>query len=245
MNEQYSIAGKVAVISGAAGVLGGSLARHFAAQGAVVAALVHREEQIPEVLEELNSAGKGGHCAYACNVLDAASLSAVAEDIVRRYSHVDILINVAGGNVVPGAEGQLNFSEGRVTQNFHSGMGKIRMKCEVDSPGTYLVRVFTSRHWRRSFAEGARITLRVGGHSFESVPLEKSGELENVRQNSYPETWSDIGTVSFSQEGTVPLELSVDETGTFSRLGFFGEDIQNESDNNIRFMRIELVRQER
>lgn len=99
MNEQYSIAGKVAVISGAAGVLGGSLAHHFAAQGAVVAALVHREEQIPEVLEELNSAGKGGHCAYACNVLDAASLSAVAEDIVRRYSHVDILINVAGGNV--------------------------------------------------------------------------------------------------------------------------------------------------
>ena len=156
-----------------------------------------------------------------------------------------ISIPVAGGNVVPGAEGQLNFSEGRVTQNFHSGMGKIRMKCEVDSPGTYLVRVFTSRHWRRSFAEGARITLRVGGHSFESVPLEKSGELENVRQNSYPETWSDIGTVSFSQEGTVPLELSVDETGTFSRLGFFGEDIQNESDNNIRFMRIELVRQER
>ena len=156
-----------------------------------------------------------------------------------------ISIPVAGGNVVPGAEGQLDFSEGRVTQNFHSGMGKIRMKCEVDSPGTYLVRVFTSRHWRRSFAEGARITLRVGGHSFESVPLEKSGELENVRQNSYPETWSDIGTVSFSQEGTVPLELSVDETGTFSRLGFFGEDIQNESDNNIRFMRIELVRQER
>ena len=156
-----------------------------------------------------------------------------------------ISIPVAGGNVVPGAEGQLNFSEGRVTQNFHSGMGKIRMKCEVDSPGTYLVRVFTSRHWRRSFAEGARITLRVGGHSFESVPLEKNGELENVRQNSYPETWSDIGTVSFSQEGTVPLELSVDETGTFSRLGFFGEDIQNESDDNIRFMRIELVRQER
>ena len=99
MNEQYSIAGKVAVISGAAGVLGGSLARHFAAQGAVVAALVHREEQIPEVIEELNSAGKGGHCAYACNVLDTASLSSVAEDIVRRYSHVDILINVAGGNV--------------------------------------------------------------------------------------------------------------------------------------------------
>ena len=32
-------------------------------------------------------------------------------------------------------------------------------------------------------------------------------------------------------------------TGTFSRLGFFGEDIQNESEKNIRFMRIELIKE--
>lgn len=55
MNELFSVAGKVAVISGAAGVLGGSLARHFASQGADVVALVHRPEQVAPTLESLQA----------------------------------------------------------------------------------------------------------------------------------------------------------------------------------------------
>ena len=38
MNEQFSIAGKVAVITGAGGVLGGSIAKCFMQQGAKVVA---------------------------------------------------------------------------------------------------------------------------------------------------------------------------------------------------------------
>ena len=83
----------------------------------------------------------------------------------------------------------------------------------------------------------------MGNRLFESVTLQKDGELANVRQHSYPETWSDIGTVAFEQEGTVKLELSVNDTGTFNRLGSFGEDLQHEKDDNIRFLRIELVKQ--
>lgn len=98
MNALFSIEGKVAVITGAAGVLGGSIARHFAAEGAFVAALVHREEQVPEVLEALGP----NAIAYACNVLDTESLEKVAARIVDRLGRVDILVNVAGGNV-PGA----------------------------------------------------------------------------------------------------------------------------------------------
>lgn len=154
-----------------------------------------------------------------------------------------ISIPIASGTVVLGPEGRLGFSEGMATQNFRKGTGKVLMKCEVDSLGTYLVRVFTSRHWRKSFAEGANITLKVGNRLFESVTLQKDGELANVRQHSYPETWSDIGTVAFEQEGTVKLELSVNDTGTFNRLGSFGEDLQHEKDDNIRFLRIELVKQ--
>ena len=98
MNTLYSIEGKVAVITGAAGVLGGSIARHFAAEGAIVAALVHREEQVSEVLASLGP----NAVAYACNVLDMDSLETIAAEIVDRLGHVDILVNVAGGNV-PGA----------------------------------------------------------------------------------------------------------------------------------------------
>ena len=137
----------------------------------------------------------------------------------------------------------MSIAEGGNTENFNAGTGKLRMKFEVDSLGEYTVRVFTSRHWRKSFAEGAQITLKIGDTLFDSVVLKKSGELDNVRKNSYPESWSDIGTVTFNKEGTQEVELSVNKTGTFSRLGFFGEDIQNESENNIRILRIELIRQ--
>lgn len=101
MNEIYSVAGKVAVITGAAGVLGGSLARHFASQGASVVALVHREEQVATVLAELKALG-GKPAAYACNVMDTESVAAIAAEVTELYGKVDILINVAGGNV-PGA----------------------------------------------------------------------------------------------------------------------------------------------
>ena len=98
MNEMYSVAGKVAVITGAAGVLGGSLARHFASQGADVVALVHRSEQVGPVVEELKTLG-GNPVAYACNVMDTEAVSKIAVEVVERYGKVDILINVAGGNV--------------------------------------------------------------------------------------------------------------------------------------------------
>ena len=94
MNELFSIKGKVAVITGAAGVLGGSIARHFAAQGATVVALVHREEQVVPTEEELGPQA----LVFACNVLDIDGLERIAAQLER----VDILINVAGGNV-PGA----------------------------------------------------------------------------------------------------------------------------------------------
>ena len=61
MNEMFSIEGKVAVISGAAGALGGSLARHFASQGADVVALVHRPEQLEPTVEALRRLG-GNPC---------------------------------------------------------------------------------------------------------------------------------------------------------------------------------------
>ncbi len=55
MNEQFSIAGKVAVITGAGGVLGGSIAKCFMQQGAKVVAVDIRQEQLDKRVEELKS----------------------------------------------------------------------------------------------------------------------------------------------------------------------------------------------
>ena len=101
MNELFSIAGKVAVITGAGGVLGGNIAQHFVQQGAKVVAIDIRQEQLDNRIEELKQYGQDV-IGIIGDVLDIASLEKVAEEIVTQWGQIDILLNIAGGNM-PGA----------------------------------------------------------------------------------------------------------------------------------------------
>ena len=97
MNEQFSIAGKVAVITGAGGVLGGSIAKCFMQQGAKVVAVDIRQEQLDKRVEELKTYGEDV-IGIVGNVLDIASLEKLADDIVAKWGRIDILLNIAGRN---------------------------------------------------------------------------------------------------------------------------------------------------
>ena len=101
MNEQFSIVGKVAIITGAGGVLGGSIAKSFMQQGAKVVAVDIRQEQLDKRVKELKSYGKD-IIGIVGNVLDITSLQKLAAKIVVKWGQIDILINIAGGNI-PGA----------------------------------------------------------------------------------------------------------------------------------------------
>lgn len=102
MNEMYSIAGKVAIISGAGGVLGGSVAKSFVKEGCNVVALDIRQEQLDNRVAELKAIGGGEVTGLICNVLDIDSLKQMRDKVVEKWGRIDILINIAGGNV-PGA----------------------------------------------------------------------------------------------------------------------------------------------
>ena len=82
MNEQFSIAGKVAVITGAGGVLGGSIAKCFMQQGAKVVAVDIRQEQLDKRVEELKTYGEDV-IGIVGNVLDIASLEKLAASLHR------------------------------------------------------------------------------------------------------------------------------------------------------------------
>lgn len=101
MNETFSIADKVAIITGAGGVLGGSMARNFMQQGAKVVAIDIRQEQLDKRVDELHEFGKD-IIGIVGNVLDIESLKRVAEQVVEKWGRIDILLNIAGGNL-PGA----------------------------------------------------------------------------------------------------------------------------------------------
>jgi NAD(P)-dependent dehydrogenase (short-subunit alcohol dehydrogenase family) len=97
-SNPFELTGRVAVVTGGYGVLGGSLADGLAAAGARVAILGRRREEAQRRVEELRAAGADAMPLVA-DALDEAQLRAAAAELLGAWGSVDILINAAGGNV--------------------------------------------------------------------------------------------------------------------------------------------------
>lgn len=88
---------KVVVITGAGGVICGTMAHAFAQAGAKVAALDLNGEAVQKLAEECKAEGLVCE-GYKANVLDAEALKDVHEAVQRDLGSCDILVNGAGGN---------------------------------------------------------------------------------------------------------------------------------------------------
>lgn len=95
--KQFDLSGKVAVVTGGTGVLGGAMARGLAEAGARVAVLGRREELANEVAQSIREAGCEA-VALPADVLDTNSLKVAREKLLETYGRCDILLNAAGGN---------------------------------------------------------------------------------------------------------------------------------------------------
>lgn len=89
--------GKVAVITGAGGVICSCIAKAFANAGAKVALLDLSEEKAEAFAKEIVAAG-GVAKGYGANVLDKRQLEDCRERVLADLGRCDILINGAGGN---------------------------------------------------------------------------------------------------------------------------------------------------
>lgn len=94
---QTDLNGKVAVVTGAGGILCAMFAKALAAAGAKVALLDLNVEAARAVADEITAEG-GTAKAYEANVLEKDSLEAVHEAVLKELGACDILINGAGGN---------------------------------------------------------------------------------------------------------------------------------------------------
>ncbi|MFT7033602.1 MAG: NAD(P)-dependent dehydrogenase (short-subunit alcohol dehydrogenase family) [Cyclobacteriaceae bacterium] len=97
----FDLSGKVAVITGGGGVLGGSMAISLAEAGVKIVILDLHKEAAKKRANEINDLG-GEAIGLASNVLDQKDLEQVNADILAKWGTIDILINAAGGNM-PGA----------------------------------------------------------------------------------------------------------------------------------------------
>ena len=98
MSKMFSVKDKVVVITGAAGILGSVMVRHFADEGAKVVILDRALEPAEKLAAEVRAAG-GEAIALLCDVLDSAVVEASYDAVMAKYGRVDVLINGAGGNM--------------------------------------------------------------------------------------------------------------------------------------------------
>ena len=100
MKNLFSVEGKVVVMTGACGILGSTIVKHFAEQGAKVVMLnLERTREIAEKLIAEIEAEGGEACFFPTNVLDKAILEENYTQIMEKYGTIDVLLNAAGGNM--------------------------------------------------------------------------------------------------------------------------------------------------
>lgn len=91
----FGLAGKVAVVTGAAQGMGEAVARHFAAAGAAVAVADIQHDKAVAVAQAIE-AGGGRAGGYAVDMADEASVVALIEGARATFGRLDILVNCAG-----------------------------------------------------------------------------------------------------------------------------------------------------
>lgn len=107
------LSGKVAVVTGAGGILCGMFAKTLAEAGAKVAVLDLNINAAEVVAEDIRKNG-GKAIAYMCNVLEKQSLTEVHKAINNDLGLCDILVNGAGGNNPRATTDKEYFEEGDI-----------------------------------------------------------------------------------------------------------------------------------
>ncbi len=97
LREMFSLEGKTAVITGAGGILFGTVARGLAQLGVKIAALDLRLEEAEKTARDVKESGTDS-LAVAVDVLNQESVRNAYKAVVKKFGRVDILINGAGGN---------------------------------------------------------------------------------------------------------------------------------------------------
>lgn len=95
MENQFSLEGKVALVTGASYGIGFAIASAYAKAGAVVCFNDLNEEKVKNGLAKYEEAGIQAH-GYVCDVTSEEQVNQMVEQIEKEVGIIDILVNNAG-----------------------------------------------------------------------------------------------------------------------------------------------------
>jgi len=98
MNELFSVKGKVILLTGGCGILGACMAKHLASEGASVV-ILDRDTVRGDALEKEIKAEGHNALFLLTDVLNKEILEKNKADIMNAYGKIDVLVNLAGGNM--------------------------------------------------------------------------------------------------------------------------------------------------
>ena len=94
----FNLTGKVAIITGGAGVLGSAMAKGLVSAGAKVAILSRTASKVEKAVADIQAVGGEG-LALIADVLDEDQLIDARNKVLKIWGRIDILVNAAGGNM--------------------------------------------------------------------------------------------------------------------------------------------------
>lgn len=99
LSSQFSLKGKVAVVTGGTGILGREMAMGLANAGANVVIAARRKNLANELTRQIENETGQKCLAVQSDVTNKESLEFAAQKVNEAFGKVDILVNAAGGNV--------------------------------------------------------------------------------------------------------------------------------------------------
>jgi NAD(P)-dependent dehydrogenase (short-subunit alcohol dehydrogenase family) len=102
INTLFDLTGRTALVTGASGYLGQSLARALAEAGARVVVSSRKRKKAEEIAELLKGVAQGSHIGIELDHMDETSINAGFDEILDRVGSLEILVN--NGNLALGVD---------------------------------------------------------------------------------------------------------------------------------------------
>ena len=148
MIAEFSLDGRVAVVTGAAGLLGREHAKALSLACAQVVLTDLNVDALERAAHEVTLAGGPPPLAIAADVTDPESLEALRDRAIARFGRVDVLVNNAAMN--DRVEAPSMDAESARFERYP--LAEWRRMMDVNVTGVFLPRRSSAARWRRAGA---------------------------------------------------------------------------------------------